>query len=164
MMNEAVRPPWRVFATWLHRGIVMFVLGAGNASAADEIEFNLDQARWTDRILVIAADSAQQQDLLAMTRQADAHACEFSNRDLRLLVIIAASTMLLDGQAVEAQSAARMIARLAPADTPFALLLIGKDGAIKQRWRSAVPVREIFALIDGMPMRRGESDGDRDCR
>lgn len=163
MLKNAVPPPSRGFAARLQLGIFMLTLSAGAATAADEIEFDLDQARWVDRILVVAANSAQQRDLLAMTEEVEAHACEFANRDLRLLLVIAASTLRLDGKAVEAQSAAGIIARLVPGAEEFSMRLIGKDGAVKQRWGSAVPAQEIFAVIDGMPMRRGESSADTRC-
>ena len=34
--------------------------------------------------------------------------------------------------------------------------LIGKDGGIKQTYNKPASVKEIFALIDGMPMRKQE--------
>ena len=34
--------------------------------------------------------------------------------------------------------------------------LIGKDGGVKKVYDKPAPVKEIFALIDGMPMRRQE--------
>lgn len=36
------------------------------------------------------------------------------------------------------------------------LILVGKDGVEKRRDDRAVPLEEIFALIDAMPMRRRE--------
>jgi hypothetical protein len=38
----------------------------------------------------------------------------------------------------------------------FAVLLIGKDGGLKNRFDAPVTVDEIFGLIDVMPMRMRE--------
>ncbi|MEO0341702.1 MAG: DUF4174 domain-containing protein, partial [Bacteroidota bacterium] len=38
----------------------------------------------------------------------------------------------------------------------FLFILIGKDGGVKLRSTSVVPLDDLFALIDGMPMRRAE--------
>ena len=38
----------------------------------------------------------------------------------------------------------------------FNILLIGKDGGVKSVWSRVVETKEIFALVDAMPMRRSE--------
>ncbi len=38
----------------------------------------------------------------------------------------------------------------------FTLVLLGKDGTEKLRSTEPVPLRELFGLIDGMPMRQAE--------
>jgi hypothetical protein len=43
------------------------------------------------------------------------------------------------------------------ADTSgFIVLLIGKDGSVKHRTNKLLPVDELFAIIDVMPMRKRE--------
>ena len=39
---------------------------------------------------------------------------------------------------------------------PFTFLLIGKDGHVALRSYKVIPKAQLFALIDGMPMRRDE--------
>ena len=41
----------------------------------------------------------------------------------------------------------------------FAVVLVGKDGGVKKVWRDPVNPREIFTIIDQMPMRRREMRG-----
>ena len=41
-------------------------------------------------------------------------------------------------------------------DNQFALVLVGKDGTVKQQWRQPTGISEIAALIDSMPMRQQE--------
>jgi hypothetical protein len=40
-------------------------------------------------------------------------------------------------------------------------LLIGKDGGVKLRSSEPVSVKDIFGLIDSMPMRRQEMDSGK---
>ena len=42
--------------------------------------------------------------------------------------------------------------------TPFLFILIGKDGGEKLRSPQVVTTRQLFGLIDQMPMRRGEME------
>lgn len=38
----------------------------------------------------------------------------------------------------------------------YTILLIGKDGTVKLRSNKLIPVKELFKLIDSMPMRQSE--------
>ncbi len=42
------------------------------------------------------------------------------------------------------------------ADTEFGLMLLGLDGGIKRESQDFVPLRDLWAQIDGMPMRQAE--------
>src|SRR5688572_20268263 len=61
------------------------------------------------------------------------------DRDLELLIV-------KDGDALYKKY------RVKPAG--FAVILIGKDGTEKYRANKVVPLHELFAIIDGMPMRK----------
>ncbi len=146
------------------RTIILLVsLAAADALRSDEDVYDLDESLWRDRVLVAVAAAPGQEDLVQMRDAAVASACEFSNRDL-VLVSIVGDGGRVGGRELDAGSVRRLRARLPLADHPFEMLLIGKDGGIKAAWRQAVPLTEIFALIDGMPMRRDESRNDRPCR
>jgi hypothetical protein len=145
--------------------ILIIALFACRPVAGDDIDFDLDQARWVHRVLVLAAISEDQRDLQEMTDAIAMRLCELGNRDLITVVITDGSTARLDGRRLDAGSTQRLLSRLPlRRDAKFEMLLIGKDGGIKQRWTQAVPPEDIFALIDGMPMRQAERPGDDDCR
>ena len=40
--------------------------------------------------------------------------------------------------------------------TPFEIILIGLDGSVKLRQPTFLPIHDLFAVIDAMPMRRSE--------
>lgn len=43
----------------------------------------------------------------------------------------------------------------------FSVVLIGKDGGEKHRQDSLLTARDLFAMVDAMPMRRAEMERDR---
>ena len=49
--------------------------------------------------------------------------------------------------------------KVAAAD-PFVLVLVGKDGGEKFRTQKPVPAEELFGIVDAMPMRQQEMEGD----
>lgn len=50
----------------------------------------------------------------------------------------------------------KLLKKYGISSAPFTFLLIGKDGHVALRSFKIVPKTQLFALIDGMPMRRDE--------
>jgi hypothetical protein len=63
---------------------------------------------------------------------------------------------LPDGKAVPADVIAGLSPGLRTAE--WRVLLIGRDGEVKVVWEAAVPLAEVFARIDAMPMGRREKE------
>lgn len=59
------------------------------------------------------------------------------------------------------QADAALRKKLGVAPRGFVVVLVGKDGGVKQTWREPVEPARLFALIDTMPMRRDEVEGRR---
>ena len=57
------------------------------------------------------------------------------------------------------QADAALRQKLGVAAPGFAVVLVGKDGSVKETWREPVAPARILALIDRMPMRRDEVRG-----
>jgi uroporphyrinogen-III synthase len=57
------------------------------------------------------------------------------------------------------QADAALRQKLGVAAQGFAVVLVGKDGSVKETWREPVAPARIFTLIDRMPMRRDEVRG-----
>ena len=92
-----------------------------------------------------AAELQRQRALLA------AQPAGMQERDLLVLDVIENQLSAADRQY------ARTELKL-PADT-FTVLLIGKDGGVKQRSTTPLPPADLFGTIDKMPMRRQEMRG-----
>ncbi len=63
---------------------------------------------------------------------------------------------LPDGKAVPADIIAGLSPGLRTAE--WRVLLIGRDGEVKVVWEAAVPLAEVFARIDAMPVGRREKE------
>lgn len=44
----------------------------------------------------------------------------------------------------------------------FAVVLVGRDGAIRERWTTPVTLAELWAVVDDSPLRRAEALGEFD--
>jgi hypothetical protein len=110
-------------------------------------------------VLVVSGsgqDEQQMQDQLeavSTTREA------FEERDM-LLVVLRDDAASSAGERVltdEDVAAVRRALDIPP--EAYALRLIGKDGTVKLSRGKAVPMTDIYELIDSMPMRQREMEG-----
>jgi len=118
--------------------------------------FALEQYRWKHRVLLVSAPAPEDTDLVEVQKELAAMREEFADRDMVLVTLFDSGTSTAgDRELTVAETAAARAAQGIPSGS-FALRLIGKDGSAKLAGDSAVPMAEIFALIDSMPMRQRE--------
>ncbi len=116
----------------------------------------LDQHRWEDRVILIIAENDQ---LTAYKDQIQFLSQQRVELEDRNLVVY---KLLMDGQStyqennINTTKAQKLIQNYKKKSDPFLLLLIGKDGGVKLKSTTPVSPNDLFALIDGMPMRRAE--------
>ena len=129
------------------------LVAAMMGSAAGQDVF--DELRWKHRIVLIFADelnqpaSHQLHDL--ETRQA-----EIDDRDL-VIITVAGNSVESHTGLQHLPTAKDLRTRFAvKRNTPFMVLLLGKDGHEKLRENNPVSADSLFALIDSMPMRQQE--------
>lgn len=116
---------------------------------------SLDVYRWENRIVVIFADQETKQDLARQYQTLLIDGDELRDRDL-IVVAVETDLVEIDGVASQAICADGLRDALNVPKQGFSVLLIGKDGGVKLRSRQPVTTKDLFALIDGMPMRRRE--------
>ncbi len=115
----------------------------------------LKQHYWQDRLLILAAPSAnhpslqQQRDTIAKRRDA------IEDRDLRVYELVG-NHGLRDGQPISSEDTAELRERFKLNQSDEALILVGLDGGEKRRAPLATPLSEFFLEIDAMPMRRAD--------
>ncbi|NND50302.1 MAG: DUF4174 domain-containing protein, partial [Rhizobiales bacterium] len=76
-------------------------------------------------------------------------------RELVLIVIAGEDLKTIIGPQA-GLSASQLRSRHSIADDQFQVVLVGKDTGVKLRSENPVAARDLFALIDAMPMRRRE--------
>lgn len=112
----------------------------------------LDLHRWQDRVILIFADSDQQKDFQEQWLDLQKDTASLKERDL---VVYRIFDQLEDKKLTPAD-AMQLRKRYHSDQTPFKVLLIGKDGGVKAQQTRPIPRSDFFSLIDGMPMRRAE--------
>lgn len=78
------------------------------------------------------------------------------DRDLVVVEAFGAGEGTLGGAPLAAAEAKELREALGIADGAFAVVLVGRDGGVKDRWDAPVAPHEIFGKVDGMPMRERE--------
>ncbi|MDQ3555900.1 MAG: DUF4174 domain-containing protein [Gemmatimonadota bacterium] len=108
----------------------------------------LHSFRWRNRPLLVFAPSAVDPRLAEQVQRVEAKRAGFEERDMVLLEITTGGESRADGAALRE--------RFRIKEDVFAVVLVGKDGTEKCRWTEPVEMRELWELIDAMPMRRRE--------
>ena len=122
------------------------------ASVAD---LDLDALRWKNRVLVLFSPSESDASF-QLQKQGLATSAQ------GVLEIIEQGQSRVGNQILSGKSVQDIRKRLGVHTGLFQVLLIGKDGGVKLRSREPVSMKDLFGLIDSMPMRRQEMEsGER---
>lgn len=113
-------------------------MAIGSSSKPD-----LDALRWKHRALLLFAPGLQDEQLKRQQETIKREEGQFAERDVKVFTAIGDSAEPL-----------RKRFHINAAD--FVVILIGKDGGEKLRQTKPVDGKQLFGLIDSMPMRRNE--------
>lgn len=117
---------------------------------------DLDGHLWRHRLLFLIApdvnDPAVEHQLLTLNHRSEA----LFDRELRVYQLYQSGGSFFQDQPISADLVERLRDRLRVKPGSKMLVLIGKDGTIKRRAPLDSDIRDIFLLIDEMPMRRTE--------
>ena len=107
---------------------------------------------WKNRVLVLFGaekDPKLVEQLKLLRDRTD----ELTDRDMVILRVSGDSVVAIHGSAAGI-NAAKLAAEAGVKGAGFEAVLIGKDGGIKLRSAEVVSDKDLFGLIDSMPMRR----------
>lgn len=130
-------------------------LGSASAAAAE-----LSDYLWKQRPLLLFAPTNSDPRLVETLSRIDASRCAFLDREMVVGILTSEGSSTLDGQAISADESQRLFDQYAIAENTFSALLIGKDGGQKLRVNDVPDLQEIYAVVDGMPMRSREMRAD----
>ena len=139
------------------RVVVLFLFFfAGGAQITMAQNDPLQAYRWTHRLLLVFTPSDATESAQSLRAVLDREACGLVERDMLIGWFSAMDGSRLGEEAIPDEMVAQWRSRLDVAAGEFGVFLIGKDGGVKGRYAATPVLEEIFALIDGMPMRRAE--------
>lgn len=117
---------------------------AGPASLASTIK----AAKWKKRVLLVAAPTAGQAAFQTQKKLLAAAPGGLQERDMLVLDVLHDQLAPADRQYAEQE--------LGLKPGRFEVVLIGKDGGVKERSSQPLALETLFGTIDKMPMRRQE--------
>jgi len=130
---------------------ILMILLAPPAVMADA----LDQHQWQDRLLILAAPSAEHPALQSQRTTIQMRRDAIEDRDLRIYELVG-NHGLRDGEPIEAEDVAELRERFGLQHDDTLMILVGLDGGEKRRASLATPLSEFFLEIDAMPMRQAD--------
>ena len=135
---------------WSRRTLLAATM-TGAVGAAGATPF--PDKRWRRRLFLIFAPSAEHEGFKQM--RAQTRTPKFGARDLDL-VEVTGGEVRVNRQPVTAPTADELRRAYKVARGTLAVRLVGKDGTVKLARAGAVPITEVYELIDTMPMRQQE--------
>ena len=131
-------------------------LFSGAALGEDTVSVDLNAYQWKNRLLLLFAASEEDQAYLTLKKEIDRQAMEVKDRDILVFYVLERGESRLGQEHLRPDQALFLKKRLSVPPGRFTIVLIGKDGGEKIREQSPVDLKEIFAIIDSMPMRQQE--------
>lgn len=116
----------------------------------------IESHKWEKRVLIFSASSPanigykRQEQLLTKSKKG------MKERDLIIYKLYDDHWIDYKNNALSEEQALAIRKAYDIPEGQFSVLLIGKDGSVKMRKDDIVSTREIFSLIDSMPMRKRE--------
>ena len=135
---------------------LLIELFTGAALGQDTGSVDLNAYQWKNRLLLLFASSEEDQAYLTLKKEIDRQAMEVKDRDLLVFYVLERGESRLDQERLNPHQALFLKKGLSVPPGRFMIVLIGKDGGEKIRQQSPVDLKEIFAIIDAMPMRQLE--------
>lgn len=134
-----------------------------SAMASPVVAGHLSEFRWENRILIVIADEIDSDEAEVVSRiLADAE-CALQDRDMLVSWIYPDGEGSIGDRKLSPQVVKQIRDELRlPESANLIAALVGKDGGVKARYKEWPALGEVFALIDGMPMRRSEMHADAD--
>jgi hypothetical protein len=142
--------------------VLLFMMLFFSSTPASAIQ--LTDVEWKKRPLLLFAPQHDSVRLQQTQHRLHQNSCKLDDRDMIIAVIVGQGNSSIDQQAITLEYASTLRKQFGLSSDQFAVLLLGKDGGEKYRSYRLPDLDQIFALIDGMPMRQNEMyDNHVDC-
>ena len=123
---------------------------------------NLDQFKWKNRLLFLFAPDGGNPIFQKFQNEIKLQTAEVEDRDLVVFEVLEKGPSRMNRTQLDRQVADSIRNRFNAPRHKFTLILIGKDGGTKMKRHAQTRLKEVFELIDSMPMRKNEMRQKRD--
>lgn len=138
---------FNIFITLTLAAIVMVSLSMGH---------DLEIYRWKNRILLVFSPTDADPAFKAFDQSISRQISEVKHRDLIVLRIFETGPSFIEEKPLPHEDVENLQTRFRVKPGRFSVILVGKDGGIKLLREDQAELKEIFDLIDTMPMRQQE--------
>ncbi|MCG7600610.1 DUF4174 domain-containing protein [Halomonas sp. McH1-25] len=142
-------------------GLVTLTIGlpsSGHALAADNPANPLVTDRGLFRPLILVTPSLDNADYHRIRMQLQAQRDAFEQRKMVLYSIEAGNGHRAGRPMTPYETQAVLEAMDVSPDGPLTVILVGMDGGKKMQLEGFVPPRQVFDIIDNMPIRRSDNE------
>ncbi len=116
----------------------------------------LQAHKWQDRVIILFAPYPEQDDLQAQLDRFEEEAQGMRDRKLVVYRLFPDKGFDPEGMSLDSRTVGQLRERFSLSAEGFTMLLLGLDGGEKLRRNDPVATRDLFNLIDSMPMRQAE--------
>jgi Domain of unknown function (DUF4174) len=142
--------------------LLLAVFSMANAGEKGSLaDLDLDALRWKNRVLVLFSPLESDASFQSQKQHLASNAEEVFDRDLMILEIVEQGQSKAGKQLLSGTSVQEIRKRFGLQTGTFQVLLIGKDGGVKLRSSEPVSMKDLFGLIDSMPMRQQEMESKK---
>ena len=122
----------------------------------DVMPMDVTQFQWKNRLLFLFAPDSCHPFFETLGAEINAQEAEVKDRDLVVFKALEREPSRMGDTLLDKEAADAIRKRFAAAPNRFTVILVGKDGGIKLKRNEQTDLRQIFTLIDSMPMRQNE--------
>ena len=141
--------------TFIHNALLAAICVFGAASTVQAATEPLSQLKWKNRVLLIFADQANNENLIKQRQMLQRNPGEVADRDLIIVEIVGNEARNTDDPSIRLDGDT-LRKRFLPPKAGFAVVLVGKDGGSKLERTTPIDPDLLFKTIDAMPMRQSE--------
>jgi hypothetical protein len=135
--------------------MIVTIFSVDNITAGAQA-MDLSPYQWKNRLLFLFAPDRFHPMYDALHKSLAAQASEVADRDLVIFEVLESDLSLAKKDMIDSESARLLREKFGVDRGDFAVILVGKDGGTKLKRKGRTPLKDIFALIDSMPMRQEE--------
>jgi hypothetical protein len=136
--------------------MITILWGMSSGEGEPAMDFELEAYHWKHRVLIIFAESKERPRFVAQMRFLKNEWDGVLDRDLIIVEVPEKGKSRCGDLIISVDTAEALRKRFQVNAGTFQVLLIGKDGGVKLRAEEPVHTKDLFNLIDAMPMRREE--------